>query len=351
MQSFQARRAVRQALADWREQGLLGADGVATAWPPTEPDAGGWRTWLDRALLALGAALLCAGVIVFFAFNWQDLHKFAKFGLLAGALSLLAAFALLRPPADMAGRAALCGAQVVAGVLLAVIGQVYQSGADAWQLFALWALLAVPWALAARAAPHWWLVIVLANVALLRYLSVRLGVGGMFDLLFRPDSERATTLLLLGAALLQLACWFALCALAPVFGFRGLAGARILAALACGYAGWLGLGSILHNRFDPAMFGIALLALGGLLAWFRLRAFDVVALSLASFSGIVVLVTAVARLLLDVNRAGFGAFLLLGLLTIGLSATAATWLLRAYRQHGPADAGGTPDGASKGEPA
>ncbi len=99
------------------------------------------------------------------------------------------------------------------------------------------------------------------------------------------------------------------------------------------------------------MFGIALLALGGLLAWFRLRAFDVVALSLASFSGIVVLVTAVARRLLDVNRAGFGAFLLLGLLTIGLSATAATWLLRAYRQHGPADAGGTPDGTSKGEPA
>jgi len=347
MQPFQDRRAVRQALADWREQGVLGADGVAAAWPGTEPDAAGWRAWLDRALLVLGAALLCTGVIVFFAFNWQDLHKFAKFGLLAAALTLLAGFACLRPPADLAGRAALCGAQVVAGVLLAVIGQVYQTGADAWQLFALWALLAIPWALAARAAPHWWVVIVLANVALLRYFSVRLGVGAMFDLLFGAAGERATTLSLLAATLLQLALWFALCAMAPALGFRGLAGARILVALACGYAGWLGLASLLHSRFDAAMFGVALLTLGVLLAWFRLRAFDVVALSLASLATLVLLVAAVARLLLDVNRAGFGAFLILGLLTIGLSAAAAAWLLRAYRQHGLADA----SGAAKGEPA
>ncbi|MGO4813636.1 DUF2157 domain-containing protein [Cupriavidus sp. 2MCAB6] len=345
-QGFQDRRAARQALAHWREQGVLGADGVAAGWPGTEPDAAQWRTWLDRTLLMLGAALLCAGVIVFFAFNWQDLHKFAKFGLLAGALTLLAGFAWLRPPADMAGLAALCGAQVVAGVLLAVIGQVYQTGADAWQLFALWALLAIPWALAARAAPHWWVVIVLANVALLRYFSVRLGVGGMFDLLFGAAGERATTLSLLAATLVQLVLWFALRAAAPAYGFRGLASARILATLACAYAGWLGLASILHNRFDPAMFGVAMLTLGGLLAWFRLRAFDVVALSLASFSVIVLLVTGVARLLLEGSRDAFGAFLILGLLTIGLSAAAAAWLLRAYRHHGQAQSG-----APNGEPA
>ncbi len=63
--------------------------------------------------------LLCAGVIVFFAFNWQDLHKFAKFAVLASAISLMAGFALFRQSGDMAGRAALGGAQVLAGVLLA----------------------------------------------------------------------------------------------------------------------------------------------------------------------------------------------------------------------------------------
>ncbi|MGO4326970.1 DUF2157 domain-containing protein [Cupriavidus sp. 2TAF22] len=342
MQSMQDRRAMRQALAHWREQGAIAADGVAAAWSHAEPDAAAWRHWLDRALLALGAALLCAGVIVFFAFNWQDLHKFARFGLLAGALTLLAAFAFLRPPGDMAGRAALCGAQVVAGVLLAVIGQVYQTGADAWQLFALWALLAVPWALAARAAPHWWLVIVLANVALLRYCSVRLGAGGMFELLIGMQGGRGTPLFLLGATLAQLALWFVLCAAWPAQGFRGLAGARILAALACAYAGWLGLGSILHDHVDAAAFGLALLAPAVLLAWFRLRAFDVVALSMASFTLIVVVVAAVARLLLDVSHGGFGAFLLLGLLIIGLAAVAATWLLRAWRQHDGASAEGEP---------
>jgi uncharacterized membrane protein len=210
----------QQALADWCAQGRLDAADLSTAWAPTLPDRMDWRRWLDRALLILGTALLCAGVIVFFAFNWAALHKFTKFGLLAALLTLLAGFASLRPTDDMAGRAALGGAQIMSGVLMAVIGQTYQTGADAWQLFALWTLLALPWALAARAAPHWWIVLVVGNVALLRYGSVRLGVGGMFELLFSADHARETMLFLLGAAVVQLALWYVLAARAGSWGFR-----------------------------------------------------------------------------------------------------------------------------------
>lgn len=163
METFSNRRAAQQALADWCAQGRLDAADLSTAWAPTLPDRMDWRRWLDRALLILGTALLCAGVIVFFAFNWAALHKFTKFGLLAALLTLLAGFASLRPTDDMAGRAALGGAQIMSGVLMAVIGQTYQTGADAWQLFALWTLLALPWALAARAAPHWWIVLVVGK--------------------------------------------------------------------------------------------------------------------------------------------------------------------------------------------
>ncbi|WP_011299185.1 DUF2157 domain-containing protein [Cupriavidus necator] len=324
------RRAIRQALADWRAEGRVAAGSVARPWAGTEPEAADWHRWLDHALLALGPVLLCAGVIVFFAFNWQDLHKFAKFGVLAAAISLLAGFALVRPGGDMAGRAALGGAQALAGVLLAVIGQTYQTGADAWQLFALWALLAVPWALAARVAPHWWLVIVIGNVALLRYLSVRLGVGGMFELLFDARHARTTTLLLLGAVLFQLALWAWLCAHAAAFGFRGQTGARILAAMACFHAGFVGLSALFANRPDLSAFGLAALALLALGWWFRQRAFDIVVLSLASLTGIVLVVAAVGRLLLE-GKADFGAFLLLGLLTVGMAAGAAAWLMQAYR--------------------
>jgi hypothetical protein len=113
--------------------------------------------------------------------------------LLAALLTLLAGFASLRPTDDMAGRAALGGAQIMSGVLMAVIGQTYQTGADAWQLFALDAAGAALGA-GREAAPHWWIVLVVGNVALLRYGSVRLGVGGMFELLFSADHARETML-------------------------------------------------------------------------------------------------------------------------------------------------------------
>ena len=46
----------------------------------------------------------------------------------------------------------LIAASVLVGVLLAVIGQVYHTGADAYSLFAAWTLLILPWTLASRSA-------------------------------------------------------------------------------------------------------------------------------------------------------------------------------------------------------
>jgi len=325
-----ARRTVQQSLADWRAQGRLGADDLLAAWAPTLPGPADWHRWLDRALLILGTALLCAGVIVFFAFNWAELHKFSKFGLIGGLLTLLAAFALWRPAGDLPGRAALAGAQVVSGVLMAVIGQTYQTGADAWQLFALWTVLAVPWALAARAAPHWWIVLVVGNVALLRYGSVRLGIGGMFELLFSARHARETMMFLLGASVIQLAVWYLLAARAGRWGFQGVTGPRLIGLLACGYAGWVGMMSVLTHRVDAVGLVVAAVALVGLGAWFRKRAFDIVVLSLVCLTGIGVIVATVGRWLAD-EHGDVGAFLLLALLTIGLAVAAATWLLRAWR--------------------
>ena len=338
-QRFTQRRISQQALADWRAQGRLNADDLRTAWQPTLPATADWQHWLDRVLLSLGTALLCAGVIVFFAFNWADLHKFSKFGLLAAVLTLLAGFAAWRPSGDLAGRAALAGAQIVSGVLLAVIGQTYQTGADAWQLFALWALLATPWALAARAAPHWWIVLVLGNVALLRYCSVNLGIGGMFELLFSAQWARETMLFLLGLAVVQLAVWHGLAARAPAFGFRGMTGPRLIGVLICGYAGWVATASVVLDHFAALTFLVSAAALAALGAWVRWRAFDIVVLSLVCLTGIGIVVMAAGRGLVSIDG-DFGAFLLLALLTIGLAVAAATWLLRAWRAESGAESGG-----------
>lgn len=332
------RHAQRRALADWCAQGRLAMPPARQAWTDTEPWPADWHRWLQRALLALGVALLCAGVIVFFAFNWQALHKFTRFGVLAVLISALAAFAWRRPDGDAAGRAALFAAQMITGALLAVIGQVYQTGADAWQLFAWWTLLAVPWALAAHAPSHWWLVVGLANVALLRFFSVELGAGLPFTLLFGVEGGKLVGLWLLAAALLQLALWLVLSAHAPRVGVRGQGGVRLLAALACAHADWLGLGALFGDRFDGAMLIVALAAVLGLGAWFRRRNVDLLVLSGIALSLIALIVGGLGRLLFEAG-AEFGGFLLLGLLTLGLSAVSATWLMRLHRDHaeGPID--------------
>ncbi len=333
------RHAQRRALADWCAQGRLAMQPARQAWADTEARLADWHRSLQRALLALGVALLCAGVIVFFAFNWQALHKFTRFGVLALLISAPAAVAWRRPDGDAAGRAALFGAQMITGALLAVIGQVYQTGADPWQLFAWWTLLAVPWALAAHAPPHWWLVVVLANVALLRFFSVELGAGLPFTLLFGVEGGKLVGLWLLAAALSQLALWLVLAAHAPRVGVRGQGGVRLLAALACAHALWLGLAALFGDRFDGAMLIIALVALLGLGAWFRRRNVDLLVLSLIALSLIALTVAGLGRLLFEAG-AEFGGFLLLGLLTLGLSAVSATWLMRLHRGHAETSAEG-----------
>jgi uncharacterized membrane protein len=128
---------------------------------PPSPHA--WRRFVSRALLVLGVALLLGGVVHFTAYNWHLFPKVAKFGLLEAAIAAAALSAIAWR--GLARKMSLMLAAGLVGPLLAAYGQVYQTGADPWTLFAWWALLVVPWAVTARFAPLWTLVAVLLNVA------------------------------------------------------------------------------------------------------------------------------------------------------------------------------------------
>src|SRR5690606_26138167 len=52
----------------------------------------------------------------------------------------------------------------------ALVGQIYQTGADAWPLFLLWAALTLPWVALLRSVSLWLLCAALLNVALGLYL-------------------------------------------------------------------------------------------------------------------------------------------------------------------------------------
>lgn len=128
-----------------------------------------WALWGRRALLALGMGQLLAGIVFFFAYNWQDLSDVAKFAIVEAALLVAAVAAIVHGIDKAFGQAALIGASMLTGVLLAIIGQVFQTGADVFELFLAWAVLILPWAIAARSAWHWLLWLVVAEIALAFY--------------------------------------------------------------------------------------------------------------------------------------------------------------------------------------
>jgi uncharacterized membrane protein len=147
-----------------RDAGLVPAERFLAAAARLR-DGPRWEAWGRRALLAAGLSHLLAGVIFFFAFNWADLSSMAKFALLGGGTAAAALAAILVRLDSPAGQALLISASVLIGGLLAVIGQVYQTGADTYELFAFWALLILPWVAVSRSAAHWVVWLVVAGLA------------------------------------------------------------------------------------------------------------------------------------------------------------------------------------------
>ncbi|WP_119301280.1 DUF2157 domain-containing protein [Dongia deserti] len=153
-----------------RSAGLVSARGYAAAVSVVRDEAF-WARWGRHALLTLGAGQFLAGVVCFFAYNWDDLSDLAKFAVIETALVIAAGGALLIGLDRAFGRVLLVAASVLTGVLLAVIGQVYQTGADVFELFVAWAVLILPWVFVSRSAVHWMLWLVVAEVALALYAS------------------------------------------------------------------------------------------------------------------------------------------------------------------------------------
>jgi uncharacterized membrane protein len=151
-----------------RSAGLVSVRGYAAAVNAVRDEAF-WARWGMRALLALGVGQLLAGVVFFFAYNWNDLSDIAKFAVIEVALAMAVGSALLVGLDRGFGQMLLIAASVLTGVLLAVIGQVYQTGADVFELFAAWAVLILPWAIISRHPVHWLLWLVVAEVAFVLY--------------------------------------------------------------------------------------------------------------------------------------------------------------------------------------
>ncbi|NMG75691.1 DUF2157 domain-containing protein [Aromatoleum diolicum] len=294
----------------------------ATAIAPLSPAREEWLSAADQVLALAGALLLAAGLIFFFAYNWDDLHRFAKLGMALAALAACIGTALAAAPFGTVYRAALLAACLATGALLALIGQTYQTGADVWELFVAWATLMLPFALLSRSSACWSLWLVVANAGLLRYLSESrwarfLGALGEPESLFAIAALNTLVLLAFEFAGDRLL-------VVPRRHVQRLAGLGVLAPLAFGACvGWweeeyLGVG---------AVFVVVAAAFSG--AYLRQRR-DVPMLALTIFAAIAVASAALARLL--AHGADFFAMNLIAVFVIATTAFAGVWLTRLYKE-------------------
>jgi uncharacterized membrane protein len=295
----------------------------------------GWGPWVSRLLLVIGVSLILAGIIYFFAFNWAKIPPAIKLGSVELGIAICAVAAYVCGLDRFSGKVALLSACVLVGVFLAVFGQIYQTGADAYNLFMTWSVLIAGWVIIAEFAPLWAVWLVVTNIFLLLY----------WDQAALPDREMEMMITSI-LAVFNLA-------------FLGLREYSVQKAVAWLSESWtrvvlvipilvLLLIPTLIYIAEPshatssimlgALLGIVIHA--GLFVLYRHELPDMWALSAVFLSGCIILEVAGFKLLSEVFGNGEAAlYLLAGLMTIGIFAFAITALRVITRQLGAPHAG------------
>lgn len=128
-----------------------------------------WQKFLRLFLITLGIGFTTAGIIFFFAYNWADLNKFVKLGLIEVLIVATTITVLLPKIKRGTKNIILTGSSFLVGALFAVFGQIYQTGADAYDFFLAWTLFITLWVIVSNFAPLWLLFIVLINTTFFLY--------------------------------------------------------------------------------------------------------------------------------------------------------------------------------------
>jgi uncharacterized membrane protein len=304
----------------------------------------GSRAWLffaARWLTVLGAVSLLAGILFFFAWNWKDLHRFTRFAILEGGVLLAAIGAawMLRPlspssegnPRRLPGEMLLVAAAVLTGILIAVYGQVYQTGADAFQNFLGWAALILPWVLVGRSALLWVLWFAVLKTGMIFFWTQVMGPTGAagFGILF----------LLLGLVVMAATLAREILAQRPAFSWLAHRALRYLCTSAT--LTWLGISTvrlIFYGDFEGAT---AVDAIGALLFtaaaavafwWFCIRDYDLGALLIIALFSATLALIALGRLLLEGSDSGDpGVWIVMAFCTLATYGGAGFALQQIYR--------------------
>jgi hypothetical protein len=286
---------------------------------------------LSRGAAVLAAALAGLGAVFWVAAHWGALGRAGQFALLQGGVLAACAAAFARPGLRAPlGLLALLGI----GALFAYFGQTYQTGADPWQLFALWAVLSLPLALGLRSEIFWtpWALVAATGIAL--WVHAHAGHRWQID-----PQDLPVHAIGWGAALLMAG---ALSAPLRRYSGAGPWALRTALTLAVAMVTATALGGLLRSDIAPHYgLGLVVLALvAGVCALPRL--WELYGLSAAALGLNTLLVAGLARLLFHQYRGGdaTGRLLLVGLVAAGLLAATVSGVLRLARRRAVPEAAG-----------
>ncbi len=264
-------------------------------------DKPAWQQFLSYLFLNLGVGFVAAGIVFFFAYNWADLHKFMKIGLIEVLIITTTCLVLMPMIGRILRSVILTGTSVLVGVLFAVFGQIYQTGANAYDLFFAWTLCITLWAVVANFAPLWLLFLVLINTTLVLYSQQVVRSWSavyLLTLLFSVNIGLLLCFLLIGniRAASKMPRWF----------IKTL-------ALASAILATLGIAIGIFEEQGPAFLVLLLMTIAAFVmgAWHGLR------IKSAFYPGLIVLcvVVIIAAFLLNLSD-GAAMFLLVGLFIV-----------------------------------
>jgi uncharacterized membrane protein len=223
-----------------------------------------------------------------------------------------------------AGKVSLLVATICLGVLLALYGQTYQTGADPWQLFFNWALLMLPWAIIGRFAALWIVWIVLMNTSIILYFRA---FQGIFRFMSGSEIEMLWLTFIFNTFLF--ATWQLLAETRLWLSERWAI--RLLAMGSGVPLTWLVIHAIFSGRDGVILPGLAWVAwMACMYVFYRKIKPDLFMLAGCCLSTITVAVCFLSEHLLKSSSAG--SFLLLALMVVGMGAGAAFWLKNIHQE-------------------
>lgn len=141
--------------------------------PP--PGVAEWRNFFKSITIVLGCGFFLTGVIFFFAYNWFTMHRFVKMSI-AGTLLLLPCMLQNRIRySERLQKILYVYVFIMVGVIMALFGQVYQTGANAYDLFLYWSIFTIPVAFFSMTPLLWLLWILVFNLAVFSFGGQVLG--------------------------------------------------------------------------------------------------------------------------------------------------------------------------------